>query len=224
MAIDIDFSQIAGFAETMELAPELFASELVSAFQNAGKTINEQIRAAAAQGLKLKTKGTAKVWKYKAADKNKIGGNVNKVFVDFYTKWKAASIFETGGTIHPAIASALMVLTDLGRGPSGKRRWTSQQMVVMIHEGLLRLIKTPNGWLIVQPKGGLTKTGKLRKGTRDDIVAIIRKSVTEKKRVNFYGTIESNIGFLNDCVETAIENVKIKLEAKNNEGITTFKG
>jgi len=211
MPISFDTTQIAGFAETLEKAPELFAEEITKAYDKTGRYTNEQIRADAMKGLQSKGKGPAKAFKYKASDKNKVGGDINKVFVDFYSKWKAAGIFDTGGTIHPAIAGGLTILTDKAKGASGRRRWTSQQIVMMIDSGQLRLIKTPSGWLIVQPKGGLTNTGKMRKGTRDDIIAIIKKSVKEPKRIHFTETVEHNIGFLIDAIETAIENVALKL-------------
>lgn len=212
MEIKIDMPQVHGWADAVAEAPDLLAKHLVAAFQQAGKQLQEAVRADLSRGLKIRAKGLVKTFKAKAADASRVQGNINKIFVDVYTKWKGAGPFETGGTIAARRARSLTVLTDLARGAGGRRRWTQAELKAKIASGEFRIIRTPRGAMIVQDKSmKLTKKGKYRKGARINVIAFLKRAVREPKRLDFYGVFNRNVSLLTDLAEVAVENTFLEL-------------
>lgn len=200
----IDGSDFDRLAMALRESPKTLAKHLAEAFDEIGSHDTRLVRSEVEASLAIRNKGLPKTFKYNAASKAKIGGDPGKVFVDIYTKWAAGSIFQTGGTIEPRKAGGLTILTDKGRGSGGKRRWTEQQIRQMVKAGQLRIIRTPNELLIVQDKGGTTKKGLPRKGSRAEIIAIIRKQVNEKRHYDFYGVIQSQDAYHEAAITDAI--------------------
>lgn len=217
MGIVVNFDNAEEFNAALQANPKILAEELVKAFNIIGKQHNEAVRANAASGLKAKSKGTTKVFKYKAADIGRVGADPNKVFTDLYSKWKAADIFNKGGTIRPATGQALTILSDAAKGKSGRRKWSDLQIAEKLHSGEFRIVRTANGPMIVRATGGLTKSGKPRKGTRDEIIGWVRRQTKQRKRIDFEGTIKAQESFRDDAIEVALENAVIRIEAEKTK-------
>ena len=200
----------------MAEAPKVFLTKLEKAFAVIGKGDIEAERADVATRLNIRAKGLVKSFKAKTTDPGR-ATDLSKLFADLSTRWTPAGIFQSGGTI-VGHGQSLTVLTDAARGPSGRRKFTAQKIRQMIADGLLRFVPTPRGVLLVQSKGGLSKTGKMRKGSADIIIAILRKQVTEPKRLQFLEIFNSRNEQHIEALEFAIENTLAEIAASKTAG------
>lgn len=191
-------------AADLSLLPGFVASRLAAALTEIGRYDIEKLRDNPGK-LRIRAKGLKNSFKFKATTPGK-ATDLSKLFLVEYTGWKAADIFQTGGTVQARNAGSLTVLTDAARGPSGKRRWTQQQLRQQIAQGKMRMFKRPNGeMLIVQDKGGLTKTGKGRKGTAVVLIAVLKNRVVLQKRLNFYENFTANESIHDQLLEGGLE-------------------
>jgi hypothetical protein len=212
----IDITKIEGFAQMLAESPRLLLQGLAEGFREIGRYDIETLRERLPGKLNVRAKGLAKSFKFKATDPAK-ASDFTKLFVSEYTGWTAADVFQTGGTI-AGKGKMLTVLTDAARGPSGKRRYTQNQLRQRIAQGKARMVPTPRGILIVEDKGGLLKSGKgFRKGSRSIILAILRKQVTERKRLDFYENFQQNDAAHQGILEVAVEDSLIELAASKKK-------
>lgn len=215
--LKFDFTQIEGFSHLMENYPSELANALVVAFDRFSEATNKDIRADVQAGLKSKNKGLAKSFKTKVADKSHVKGNIDKVFANFSSRWKPAKIFQTGGTIK-AYSGTMMVLTQAAKYASGKIKYKPEQLRAMIASGEAKIITTSRGPMIALYKDKKTKTGKYRKGARMEILAWLRKQITEPKRLHFYETFDGKSELMMDLLDVAVEDAFIAAERKKGKG------
>ena len=71
--------------------------------------------------------------------------------------------------------------------------------------------------LIVQDVGGITKTGKQRKNSRSIVLGILKRTVTERKRLDFFANADRNAGVHQDIFETAVENTLVAIATRATE-------
>lgn len=214
--IRIDFGAIQGYSQAMKEAPRVMLRELAKAYQNIGRYDISKLKASLPDKLHIRSKGLANSFKSKGTDPSK-ATDFSKLFATEYTGWKASEIFQAGGTI-TGHGQELTILTDAARGAGGKRTYTRKQLLQMILNKTAIFIPTPRGVLLVQPMGGVTKKGKYRKGSKMVILAILRKSVHESKRLNFYENAEANSSMHQDFLETAVENALVEIAQERPNG------
>ena len=212
----VDVTKLEGFAHALANAPKPLLKNLAKAYRDVGRFDIETLRARLPGKLNVRAKGLSNSFKFKATDPNR-ASDFTKLFTSEYTGWKAASIFQTGGTI-VGKGKQLTVLLDGARGANGRRKYTQKQLRALIASGKARFVPTPHGVLIVEDKGGLTKTGKGRKGSRSILLAILKKSITQTKRLDFYENFEANAAMHQDQLETAIENTLVEIATKDAPG------
>ena len=216
ISAEIDLAALTDFHQCLEKAPRTLFRELAKAFAGIGRYDIQRIRENVTGTLKLKSKGAANSFKARGSDVSR-AADFSKLFVSEYTGWKAADIFQTGGTIAGKGGKNLTIIEPGGRNASGKRKYTQAQIRNMILNKQARFVPTPRGWLIVMSTGGLTKRG-IRSGTRDTVIAILRKSVTEKKRIDFYETAEGGTSVHQELMEYAIENTLVEIAISEKQG------
>lgn len=188
MQVVFDTKQAQEFARLMKEHPRLLLKNLARAYNEMGQLGITSFRSqqlAGGGGLNVKQKGLAKTFKYKATDPAR-AKDFRQLFMSAYTKWEAAGIHQTGGTISGKGGKHLLILTDAGRGKTGRRRFTREQLRQKIEQKIFKIIPTPRGAMVIDDsRTKLTKTGKFRKGARVDIIAWLRKRVTIRKRLRF---------------------------------------
>lgn len=191
----IDWGAVPGLAEALEHAPKHLVREVGRAMNLIGRSDIEKLRREQLSGgegrIKVSFKGLRNAFKHKAADSRKVA-DLNHLWLSEYTGWKMFRIFQVGGTIQPRTSRMLTVLTDFGRPAGRKRRWTQKQMKAALKSGELKVLRTRGGPVIVQDKELKTKKGKLRKGSRMEIVAYLVPKTRQKKRLDFFANFEAN--------------------------------
>jgi hypothetical protein len=218
VSVSIDLEALQDFHACLERAPTVLFKELAKAFTEIGRYDINRIRSNVSGNLKLTSQGAAKSFKFKATDVGK-ANSFDKLFTDEYTGWKAAKIFQTGGTITGKNKNLTIIFPE-GRSASGKRKFTQSDLRNMILEKKVRLVPTPRGMLIIQSMGGLTKTGQIKTGgkgpgSRDVIIGILKRSVDEKKRIDFYETFDAAGSVHTEMLEYAIENTLATIAASD---------
>ncbi len=208
----MSIADVDGFARVLKESPTDLLRELAKAYGQIGRGDIESMRSRLPGKLNIRAKGLSKSFKYKSTDPGK-ASDFSKLFTSEYTGWRASRIFQSGGTI-VGKGKSLTVLTDAARGAGGRRKYTQAQLRSMIASGKARFVPTPHGVLIVMNKGGVTKTGKMRKGSASIVLAVLKKQVSEKKRLDFYENFQSREGIHEDILETAVENALVNLASK----------
>lgn len=201
-----------GFSKALANGPKELLQELAKGFRQIGSTDIDRLRASLQGRFNIRSKGLSKSFKYRASDPAR-ADTFSKLFVNEYTGWKAAQIFQTGGAVSGK-GKKLTILTDEARNASGRRKFTQSRLRQMIASHEVRFVPTPRGVLIVQDKGGLTKTGKGRKNSRSIILAILVRQIVQKKRINFFENFSANESMHTEILETAIENALVRIAAK----------
>jgi hypothetical protein len=202
--LGINLEAVDGYAKAMRLAPQILLRELAEGYREIGRSDIERFRAGLGSKLKLRSPNTANAFRFWSNSPDRVT-SISKLVVNEYSKWPAAKIFQTGGVIAGKDGGYLTVF------PAGQRRYTAPQLRQMITAGRARFVPTPRGLLIVMATGGLTKTGKPRKGSSDIILAILVKRVTEEKRIDLYenaegaGSIHEQI--LGGAVDRALQKI-----------------
>jgi hypothetical protein len=207
--VGIDLTAIEGFAKASRAGRPILLRHLARAYGQIGNYDIDTLRADLPGKMNIRSKGLAKSFKAKATDPGRATG-FEKLFADEYTGWKAAGVFQTGGTI-TGRGKSLTILFSEARSGGGRRKYTQSELRQMIAAGSVRLVPTPRGVLIVQSKGGVTKTGKGRKNSRDVILGILKKQVHERKRLDFFENAERNGSMHQDILETAVENTLVEI-------------
>jgi hypothetical protein len=212
----IDGATLAEFKRAMDLAPKTLLKELAGAYAAIGRYDTDRIRDKVKGSFKVTSQGAANSFRFKATNAAR-ATEFNKLFVDEYTRWNAADIFQTGGTI-AGKGKNLTIITAGGRTASGRRKFTPAQIRNMIASKQARFIPTPAGAILVQITGGLTKKGKVKKGSGNQIVlGFLRRSVTEKKKLDFYEAQESAGTVHQEFMEDAIDSTFAAIGALKGE-------
>jgi hypothetical protein len=215
MSYDINLEALDGYAECMQKAPKIFLKNIARAYKSIGTTDIAKLKESLPGTFNIRARGLANSFKAKATDPSQ-ATDITKIFADEYTGWKAAKIFQEGGTI-TGKGKNLTILFPSARTASGKRLYTQRQLLQMIADGAVRLIPTPRGVLIVQGRKK-TKTGKDRKNSKIVVLGILKHSIHEKKRLNFFENIESNQGLHVEILEYAIENTLAEIAVADKTG------
>ena len=212
-AVSVDYSQIPGFAQALRLMPQQLAKELATAFQQIGAVDTLTMRAQVASGFKGR-KGFDRAFTFRSTDPGKATG-IGKLFISEYTRFAAFKGFETGATISGKSAASIPILVNekyraqLRGTPEGKfgRKF---QMLVNKTDGRVYMTRIRGDLYVMRDYGGLTKTGKTRKGSRTEIIAIFRESAKLKKRISFFQNFQNNASrhdaMLDAAVERALQN------------------
>jgi hypothetical protein len=211
----INLEALDGYHTCMMRAPKIFLSNIAKAYGDIGRTDIKQLMESLPGKFNIRAKGLMKAFKSKATDPGK-ATDITKIFADEYTGWKAAAIFQTGGTI-TGKGKELTILFADARNANGRRKYTQAQLRQMIASGKCRFVPTPRGVLIVQSIGGLTKKGEYRKNTRDIILGILKHSIVEKKRLDFYENVERNSSLHQEILEYAIEDTLAEISVADKE-------
>ena len=214
-AVAIDLAAIDGYWRAVRDAPDVLMRELATAYGQIVRYDIDTLRSGLGGRLNIRSRGLAKSFKGKATDPGK-ATDLSKLFGTEYTGWKAAAIFETGGTI-AGKGKSLTVLFPDARGAGGKRKYTQRQLIAMAAAKQIRFVPTPRGVLIIQDVGGLTGTGKTRKNSRSIVLGILKRTVTERKRLDFFENAERNEPMHQDILETAVENTLVAIVARGQE-------
>jgi hypothetical protein len=200
ISLTIDLTQIEGFADAFKKSPKSLVRNINKAYRDIGRYDIKAIRENVGGHLKLVSQGAAKSFKEKSSDPNQ-AKDLNHVFTSEYTGWKAAAIFQTGGVIQGK-GKMLTILTPQARRATGKRQFTQSQIRQMVADQTARFVPTPRGILLVQ----FTAKGKLKKKKGNYVIlAILKRQVTEQKRINFYETSEGAESIHQEMIEYAIE-------------------
>ncbi len=216
VASDIRLDEIEGYARAMRDARPVMLRELARAFGRIAAYDVDTLRGGLGGGLNVRSRGLAKSFKGKATDPSK-ATDLSKLFATEYTGWKAAAIFETGGTI-AGRGKSLTVLTPAARTAAGKRKYTQKQLMQLIASKQVRFVPTPRGVLIVQDlASSLGKGGGHRKNARSVILAVLKRTVGEKKRLDFFANAERNEGMHDDFLQTGVENALVAIATGNVE-------
>lgn len=202
--LKINAEPVVGYAKAMREGPRKLVRNLAIAYQAIGRYDITTFRASLSDKLHLKQTQTPNAFRMVASDPER-ATTIGKLFIDEYTKWAAAGIFQTGGTI-TGHGKYLTILTNAARDGGGKR-FTAEKLRQMIDSKQARLIPTPRGYLIVK---NASKSAK-RSGIRGIILAVLRKQVTEQKRIDFYENAERNSSMHDDILETAVENTLVEI-------------
>ena len=215
LRVGINLAAIDGYWRAVREAPEVLMRELAGAYGQIARYDVDTLRAGLAGRLNIRSRGLAKSFKGKATDPSK-ATDLSKLFATEYTGWKAAAIFETGGTI-AGKGKSLTVLFPDARGAGGKRKYTQRELMQMIASKAVHFVHTPRGTLIVQDVGGLTGAGKTRKNSRSVILGVLKRTVTERKRLDFFANATRNESMHQDILETAVENTLVTVAVRNAE-------
>lgn len=215
VAVGIDLSAIDGYFRAVKEAPDVLMRELADAYGAIARLDVDTLRGGLAGRLNIRSRGLAKSFKGRATDRAK-ATDLSKLFATVYTGWKAAEIFETGGTI-AGKGKSLTVLTSDARGAGGRRKYTQRQLMQLVASKQVRFVPTPRGVLIVQDVGGLTGTGKTRKNSRSVVLGILKRTVTERKRLDFFANAERNGSLHQEFLEYAVENTLAAIAAAAQE-------
>ncbi|HEV7297758.1 MAG TPA: hypothetical protein VGN72_00210 [Tepidisphaeraceae bacterium] len=201
MGSDINLMQLDGLAQAMRTAPKVLLKELAKGYRDIGRYDIDTFRAGGVG--KFKSKKVGNTFKFRASDPSKVE-TFDQLFVSEYTKWKAAPIFETGGQVR-AKGKAMPILTEAGMKANGGRKYSANKIRQMLASGEVKIIPTPRGPIIIREVGGLTKTGKIRKGTRTEILAIFRKAINQVDRLDFTTHAQKNSGMHTQILQAAID-------------------
>ena len=216
MGYAINLEAIEGYHTCMTRAPGIFLKNLAKAYRDIGRTdINKLVESLPGK-FNIKAKGLIRSFKSKATDPGR-ATDITKIFASEYTGWKAAEIFQTGGVV-TGKGKKLTILFDEARSANGKRKFTQSQLRQMIAAGKCRFVPTPRGVLIVQSTGGLTKGGRIQKGSRDTVIGLLKQSVTEKKRLDFFENVERNSSVHQEILEYAIEDTLVEISIADKGG------
>ncbi len=212
----------------MRGAPQELKRELGRAFFKIGQydiqTLRRrQLSGRNTNGLNVRRRGLGRSFKFVASDSRK-AKDLGDLFLTEYTRWPAAEIHQAGGTIRPKRGRALTILTDEARTAGGavKREYRRGGLARMIREGQASVIQTRRGPIVVRHRGGLTKSGKPRKGTRDEVVAFLRPSVRLRKRLDFFKNHERNTRRHNVVIDQAADRAlqkAVKRRVRNVRGV-----
>ncbi len=213
MAGLIDISQLDGYGKAMKEAPDILLKNLAKGFLLFARYDIKTLREGLGGQFNIRSKGLANSFKAKATDPSR-ATDITKIFADEYTGWKASQVFQTGGVI-TGKGKNLTVLFQDARSGTGKRLYSQQQLRTMIASGAVRLVPTPRGVLIVQGKGRLLKSGAMSKGSRDVVLGILKHSITERKRLNFFENAEGNSSMHMDILQSAIEDTLVAIAQRN---------
>ena len=208
----INLSSLDGYAQAMREAPKELLKNLAKGFGEIGKGDIHRLKQNLPGSLSIRAKGLLNSFKYKATDPAK-ATDASKLFADEYTGWKAAAIFETGGTV-TGKGKKLTVLFGDVRNAGGRRKITQAQLRQMIASGQAKFINTPRGTLIVQNKGGTTTKGATRKNSRSVILGMLKTSIHQKKRLDFFANAEKADGLHTDILLAAIEDTLVSILTK----------
>lgn len=211
VGFEIDWSQIKRFGEACLEAPHTVSVHLAKALAAMGKSDITKLRSeqlsGGGGGLNVQFKGLRNAFKYKATDPEK-AFNLSKLFLDEYTRWPGAKIFQTGGVITPKRAKNLTILFP-GMKSKGKRKIKQKELRALIDSGEARIIKTTKGPLIIREKVKYTKKGNVRKGAKTEILAALRPMSRQKKRLSFFENFNANAAeherLLNEACEKALQ-------------------
>jgi hypothetical protein len=189
---NINWQSIPLIAQAMkEAAPLEFARSIGKAFYKIGKIDTDTMRQQVSGAFKVNRKGFVNSFKFKAADSRTVT-NLNQLYLSEYTGAKPFRIFQTGGNVVPTSAKTLTILTDAAKTAGGRRKYPAWQIRAMIDSGEARIIKTPRGAMIVREKISYTKTGKMKHGSRVDVLAILKPVIHQKQRIDFFKNYDSN--------------------------------
>jgi hypothetical protein len=211
----IDWSQVKRFGAACLKTPVTIARHLARGLKLIGKSDITKMRSeqlSGGSGLNVRFRGLKNSFKFKSTDDDR-AFQLNKLFLDEYTRWPGARIFQTGGTITPKRAKNLTVLMPSMRGANGKRKVTQKELRALIDSKQARIIPTARGALIIREKASLTKKGKLRKGARTEILAVLSRHSRQQKRLSFFENFQSNQSEHNRILDEAVE--KALQEAAN---------
>ncbi len=137
---DVNVEAIDGFAQALQGAPRRCSGSWPERSTRSPSTDVETFRRELPARLKIRKAGLAGAFKG-VASKPAMATDLSKVFASVYTGWKAAEIFETGGTI--GRGKSLTVLTAAGRTSAGRRLYTQKQLLAMMNTGKVRFIRRP---------------------------------------------------------------------------------
>lgn len=209
LRITIDDSQGRAMAEAWRVAPMQLLQNLAEAFQQIGRYDIERLTAEQLSGgrfLNTQSAGVRKSFKFKASDPARVT-DPRQLFVNEYTKWPGAVSHETGGEIKGS-RGAMWVMLASGRGPSGKRRFSDEQIEQNLRSGRFALIRLPDqGWVLSDT--GHENIGDVRVRVHNrkygNLIAILRRSVRMKKRLDWEGLIQRNAEIHTQLIGEAID-------------------
>ena len=159
-----------------------------------GKSDIEKMRNDQLSGgrLNIRFKGFRNSFKSRVTPAAGEAQSLNQIQLSEYTGAKPFRIFQTGGEIAPVRARTLTVLAPGARNAAGGRKIGRKELRDMVRAGEAEIIQTKSGPAIVKPQMKLTKKGTYRRGAKVIILAWLRKLLTEKQRIDFFGNFESN--------------------------------
>lgn len=197
--VDIDYSQVTDFETAFKKAPHKLLRSTAHAFMRMGKSDITKLRTEQLSGgaghLNVRAKKLKNSFTWYAPQRVQ---QIDQLYLNEYTGWEAAKIFETGGTIVPRRKRLLTILTDNARSASGQRLWTEKQFTSMMKNGQLNVIRTKRTLIVTRNVGGRYKKGKnkgnFRKNSRVEIVAYLVPKARMPKRLDFYANFERNAG------------------------------
>jgi hypothetical protein len=197
MQVSATFGDFEQFASAMKTAmPKYLIQETAKALTKIGKSDilkmkTEQLQGGQGGSLNIKFKGFANSFKSKATDAGEVSNNVtslDQLKLSEYTGAKPFAIFQTGGTITPKNSKTLLVMTPIGRKLFKNRI----ELKRAIDTGEVIIIKTKIGPALVRNLNKLNRRGQIARGSRTDILAWLKPSVTEEKRIGFFKNFADN--------------------------------
>lgn len=219
----INLSGYSGTRAALLNGPRNLAMHLSEAVQEIGREDIARLRAeqlSGGAGLNLRHKGLQKSFKFKASDRSKVQ-RINQVFLSEYTRWPAAEAHTKGGVYRAKNGKSMPVPIPgaLKRGRfgtfSGKQASFAEAVRRSIESAksspsgiFLRIFKNPNTGkvLILREVNHLTKTGKMRKGNRTEVLGVFKRQVRLKKRLDMQGNFDRAAGRHRVIIERHIAN------------------
>jgi hypothetical protein len=211
--VTFEFPQCDAFVQAMAEAPAELHRGMVSAFREIGKGDSQAMREQVASRFNVHRKGFVNSFKAKVDSTETATGDGGASLRE-YTGAKPFRIFETGGTVQASRSRSLLILTSgAGRSDSGKRRFSKLEIARLLDSGEAKIIVIRGRPAIVK-LAQKTKTGKFRRGAKDEIIAFLQPSIQEKKRIDFFKNFDGRESIHNDILEKAAESALASVEKK----------
>ena len=204
----IDLSKINGYAKALREGRSILLRELAKGYAEIARYDIATLRQGLAGKLNVRAAGLANSFKGRGTDPDR-ADDFSKLFATEYTGWTAAGIFQTGGPI-AGRDKRLTILLPGGRDASGRRLYSSAQLQQLVAAGRIRFVPTPRGVLMVLRQGASKAKGL---GTRETPIALLRKSVTESKRLDFFENAERNDSVHEQVLSAAVDRTLERLAA-----------
>ena len=190
--ITFSFAGISKFAKAMKVAaPEHLIRAVGRAFYLIGKSDIAKMKTEGLTGLNIKSAKFRNSFKFKATDSRNVK-SLNEIRLSEYTGAKPFRIFQVGGDINPTKSRLLTILTPSARTAGGTRKYSPQELQMMIANKLAKVIKTRAGLAIIKEDQRNKKNGQPRAGAKSEILAWLKPKVTERKRIDFFSNFSNN--------------------------------